>query len=105
MSETDTLEAVARAIDPEAWDSKNMIPTRAITTAMHQRRQDSCEQARAALEAVLDDMAEPSEAMKTAGRESLRRNGLMHPQPPTMQKILGPCFDAMLAQYHKENLT
>ena len=61
---TEMVERVARALDPRAWEPENMVPTKAITTAMYTRRQSSCISATAALDVCYFD--ELLEAVKSA---------------------------------------
>ena len=68
---TEMVERVARALDPKAWKPENMVPTKAITSAMHTRRQSSCISARAAIEA----MREPTEVMMDVTGKSTTLNG------------------------------
>ena len=46
------IEAVATALDPEAWAASPILLTRAEAVDFHTRRQKSCEQARAVLAAL-----------------------------------------------------
>ncbi len=54
MAMTITLEKVARAIDPWAWEDRH-VGTAAAIEAMHRRRQASIKAARAAIQALIDD--------------------------------------------------
>lgn len=54
----DEIEAVARAIDPDAWADDVPIPTRGHVLDFHERRQRSCQAARAAI-ATLDECRRP----------------------------------------------
>ncbi len=60
MSDTDKcVEAVARVLDPRAWEAGNMVPGKTITLAMHTRRQASYGKARAAMREHLRQIREP----------------------------------------------
>ncbi len=60
MTDTDKcVEAVARVLDPRAWEAGNMVPGKTITLAMHTRRQASYGKARAAMREHLRQIREP----------------------------------------------
>ncbi|RKD68949.1 hypothetical protein [Rhizobium sp. WW_1] len=52
------IERVARAIDPDVWESNIPIPTRGDTLDFHERRQKSCALARAFFEAAREPTSE-----------------------------------------------
>ena len=79
----DMVEKVARALDPRAWKPENMVPTKAITSAMHTRRQSSCISARTAIaahESALKEMGlvivprEPTAEMMITGARSIGKS-------------------------------
>lgn len=48
----DEVEAVARVIDPDVWADDGPVPTRGHVLTFHERRQKSCQIARAAIAAL-----------------------------------------------------
>lgn len=103
---TDTpeiIEAMARVIDPEAWEESKWSYSRSGIVAMHAARQESCVKARAAFTVALDHMREPSDAMDLAGDNSFQWGG------PTGAEWLEAadstaCWQAMLSELREETL-
>jgi len=94
---SDLKEAVARAIDPDAWADDVPIPTRDGVLAFHDRRQQSCERATAALTTIFDHLMEPSEGMEGAGDDVM----IYHPDD-FIRNQAGRVWQAMLTKAKEE---